>query len=581
MPRQGWRAIALSCVIAALTLRALTAQEASGPADPGTSTASESVARPQASLASARLSDQRTLPDGDAAGSADPNSMSAVMARLQRAQEEMAEIRQQMEAPAAKQSPTTFAALLTALQDAAPQMNTEDRIATLEAALLRGKPFPLVRLSGFFQYDTGWYNQDAASKAVLGNAQNGSGFRRTRLQALGKLSEFTNFSIEMDFASAGRPSFLDVWGEQTNLPFGAVRIGQFRQPISMDGWTSVRHLQMMERSAAQLAFDPFRRVGIMNWWNSENGRTLIAGSIYGAGVTYWNSPQNGGANQTQYAILGTDDRDGSMLGNGVAAAVRGVHLLYYDEPSEGRYLMAVGGSYNFSQIGGSGGQLGANMYRSTTFPEFFVGDSVASNSVQGSTPNVLDTGRFLAHNYSLYNLEWAANYGSWNFQSEWFGTAVAQYGGPLVFYDGAYAQVGYFLTGESAGYAKNMGAMDYNCKPFSEFFGLGTHKGICGWGAWEVAARWTYVDLQSNRIKASNYAAGTNLTTPGTSNGLLTGPSAGNPNPGVLNESTVGLNWYWNQFAKVQLNWIHCMLSSQFHGQSAMDIYAIRYQAEF
>ncbi len=220
------------------------------------------------------------------------------------------------------------------------------------------------------------------------------------------------------------------------------------------------------------------------------------------------------------------------------------------------------------------------MYRSTTFPEFFVGDSIASNNVQGATPNVLDTGRFLAHNYSLYHVELAANYGSFNFQSEGFASAVAQYAGPLVYYGGAYAQVGYFLTGESAGYAKNMGAMDYNCKPFSEFFGLGSRKGICGWGAWEVAARWTYVDLQSNRIKASNYAAGTSFT-PGVANGLLTGPSASNPNPGTLNESTLGLNWYWNQWAKVQLNWIHCMLASQYHGQSQMDIYAIRYQCEF
>ncbi len=346
-----------------------------------------------------------------------------------------------------------------------------------------GKPFPLVRLSGFFQYDTGWFNQDAASKAVLGNVQNGSGFRRARLQALGKVTEFTNFSIEMDFASPGRPSFLDVWGEQTNLPLGAIRIGQFRQPISMDGWTSVRHLQMMERSAAQLAFDPFRRVGMMDWWNSESGNTLIAGSIFASGVTYWNSFQNGGTNQTQYAVLGTDDREATQLGNGIGVALRGVHLLYYDEPSEGRYLLAIGGSYNFSQIGGAAGQLGSNMYRATTFPEFFVGDSIASNSTLGATPNVLDTGRFLAHDYSLYNLECAANYGSFNFQSEGFATAVAQYGGPLVYYGGAYAQVGYFLTGESAGYARNMGAMDYNCRPFSEFFGLGPRRGICGWGA--------------------------------------------------------------------------------------------------
>ena len=85
-------------------------------------------------------------------------------------------------------------------------------------AMAGEKPLPLVRLSGFFQYDTGLFTQNAESRDALGNIQNGSGFRRTRLQGLGQLTEFTTFSIEMDFAFAGRPSFMDVWGEQSNLP---------------------------------------------------------------------------------------------------------------------------------------------------------------------------------------------------------------------------------------------------------------------------------------------------------------------------------------------------------------------------
>ena len=39
-----------------------------------------------------------------------------------------------------------------------------------------------------------------------------------------------------------------------------------------------------------------------------------------------------------------------------------------------------------------------------------------------------------------------------------------------------YVQAGYFLTGESCGYNKQMGALDYNVKPFKEFFGLGRGK---------------------------------------------------------------------------------------------------------
>ena len=65
----------------------------------------------------------------------------------------------------------------------------------------------------------------------------------------GKVTETNAFSIEMDFGQSGRPSFLDVWGEQSELPYlGTIRIGQFRQPGTMDSWTSVRHLNFLERS---------------------------------------------------------------------------------------------------------------------------------------------------------------------------------------------------------------------------------------------------------------------------------------------------------------------------------------------
>jgi len=37
------------------------------------------------------------------------------------------------------------------------------------------------------------------------------------LQALGSAAELTKNSIEMDFATADRPSFIDVWGEQTHV----------------------------------------------------------------------------------------------------------------------------------------------------------------------------------------------------------------------------------------------------------------------------------------------------------------------------------------------------------------------------
>src|SRR5262249_51180109 len=153
-------------------------------------------------------------------------------------------------------------------------------------------------------------------------------------QALGNLTEFTRFSVEFDFAIVGRPSFLDVWGEQTEIPFfGTVRIGHFRQPTTMDGLTSIRHLDFLERNAAFQGLDPFRRTGIMAYRVSEDEMSTVAYSVYATGFTFWNGAS------TTYQTIG-DSRFATEIGDsgGVSTAIRATHLLYYDEPSEGRYL---------------------------------------------------------------------------------------------------------------------------------------------------------------------------------------------------------------------------------------------------
>ena len=380
----------------------------------------------------------------------------------------------------------------------------------------------------------------------------------------------------MDFGDAGggRPSFQDVWGEQTNLPFlSNLRIGQYRQPITMDSWTNIRHMEFLERSVPFQALDPFRRVGLMAWRLSEDESTMLAYSFYGTGATFWN-----GANTT-YNTMGVDDRFGTVIGDqgGVSFAIRGSHLLYYDEVAEGRYLLHIGGGYNFSEIGGNGFNRDsfARTYQARAIPEFFVGDPAANGLTSGGTPFFVDTGRFFATSFNLYHAEFAGNYGPAHFQTEFIASAVNQLNGPTVFYPGAYFQCGYFLTGESVGYNKSAGALDYNVKPFSEFFGLGPNRGMCGWGAWEVAARWSYLDLSARNINASNYVIGppgspaSDATTPPTSN------------PGVLNESTVALNWWWNMYTRVQFNWIHAMLDNNIRGFSSTDIYTARFQIEF
>jgi phosphate-selective porin OprO/OprP len=145
-------------------------------------------------------------------------------------------------------------------------------------------------------------------------------------------------------------------------------------------------------------------------------------------------------------------------------------------------------------------------------------------------------------------------------------TLIDQIAGPQVFYHGAYVQGGYFLTGENCGYNKQMGALDYNVKPFKEFFALGRDQWFCGCGAWEIAARYSYVNLASTAPTAI----------------IIPPPSVPpSPNPGIVNDFTLALNWWWNQYTRVQFNWINCNTNPNGAPSGTTNIYATRFQFEF
>jgi phosphate-selective porin OprO/OprP len=455
--------------------------------------------------------------------------------------------------------------------------SVEERLAALEARTAP-KP-PMIKLGGFFQLDHANFSQSLASRRTYGDMEDGTGFRRARLQAYGSLSEFTNYILEMDFATAGRPSFMDVWGEQTNLGWlGTVRVGHFRQPTTMDALTSVRHLEFMERSDAFQAFDPFRRVGVMSYDTSEDRNTTWAGSVYSTGFTFLNPIPTG--NTEQYGTLG-DTRNATFVGDngGVSTAWRGTHLLWYDEPADGRYLMHVGGGYNYSSIGGNGGPPGptnGRFYIARTIPGVFVGDPLNAGVTASGTPFVANTGNIPARNFHLFHLEWAGQYGAAHFQTEWLGTVLDTTTVGTIFLNGMYAQAGYFLTGEHCPYNRQFGVLDYNVKPFTEFFGLGKGKGVCGWGAWEVAARYDFLNLPNAGFAPPPAAA----VLAGTINA---GTAGGNPNPGTLNMATFALNWWWNQYARMQFNYINVWQDSDFaiFGKSYTGVFASRFQIEF
>jgi phosphate-selective porin OprO/OprP len=147
-------------------------------------------------------------------------------------------------------------------------------------------------------------------------------------------------------------------------------------------------------------------------------------------------------------------------------------------------------------------------------------------------------------------------------------TLVDSVAGP-VFYQGGYVEGMYRLTGEHRGYDKKLASLK-NPIPYADFIPLKS-DGIRGWGAWGLAARWSAVDLTNpSKLNGHYYNSSTNT--------FNTTSNAGN---GILNDITVGLNWYMNAHTKVQVNWIHAMLDNSAKGFSSAELFVGRMQVDF
>ena len=185
-------------------------------------------------------------------------------------------------------------------------------------------------------------------------------------------------------------------------------------------------------------------------------------------------------------------------------------------------------------------------------PEIFVGENAGNPVLPGvpaSIPPFVDTGVLNTRNQNLYGLEAAAAYGPLYFQSEayWSVVKLLNNGGTNT-YPGAYAQARYILTGERLPYKKKAGVFGRVVPNQNASFATG------GIGAWELAARYSYIDM----------------------NGV------NQPGPGrLLNDMTLGLNWYVNGFTKFQFNYIRPWLTDPTLGRSTANIFALRTQIDF
>jgi phosphate-selective porin OprO/OprP len=390
-----------------------------------------------------------------------------------------------------------------------------------------------VHIGGRTQVDSGWFNVDsnvydnaagfAQPTPGLGNVYgDGVDFRRARLRIDGTMYEQIEWAAEYDFVnsavlggssrSLGAPT--DLWWAFKDVPgLGLVKIGNQKEPIGFEHIVSSRFLPFMERSYNQDTFYG----GAFNGFNPGITASGMMGEdsigTYSVGIF---KPTNN--------VFGYNTGDGDYSVTG-----RLTRLLWVTEDS--RRLVHVGGSLRqATAVATNVGAGSSSRFRSQTFR---TRDAIRTG-LSGNWPTPANITLF-GDDEQTANVELAAVYGSWTFQAEYLVNALQDArltgGGPIgttAVYHGGYVQLLYFLTGESDEYDRQRGSFD-RVHPNENFFLLKDANGqsCYGSGAWQVGARYNYLDLNDEGL-----------------------------NGGILHNGTFGLNCFLNPNMKIQFNYM-------------------------
>ncbi len=354
-----------------------------------------------------------------------------------------------------------------------------------------------LKAGGRIQNDWLWISEDSDLKADVGEQEDGTEFRRARLYLSGLIYGNVEFKAQYDFAG-GDADFKDVYIGLRDLPIGNIRAGHFKEPFSLEEITSSKYLTFLERGLPN-AFAPSRNVGVM-----LHGTALAASDprmTWAVGV-FRDTPDDG------------DIRDDG----GYNFTGRLTWLPQYKD--DGASLVHLGAGYSHRNPSDHIASFNSR-------PEAHLAD------------DFVDTGSFRSDDMDLVGLEAACVSGPLSIQGEYvFANAdVASSAN----FQGYYAHVSYFLTGEHRIYKPSEGVFS-RVKPNENFkYGGGS-------GAWEVALRYSGLDLSDN---------------------IITG--------GELHDITAGLNWYLNPNTRVMWNYVHA--DKEDIGNA--DMFMIRLQVDF
>lgn len=327
------------------------------------------------------------------------------------------------------------------------------------------------KVRGRIEADAAFYDNESGPI----DYNDGTELRRARLGVEGKVFTDWQYRLEADFADASTDTggneidVKDAFIAYAGIENTKITLGQHKTPNSLEQLTSSTDLLLTERPLAVEAFN----------------HRVTAGGDYKPGVSVSYAGDNytltGGIFGANFAQTGFSGNDESW---GPAARVT------FAPVNEKTAVLHLGASGYWRDTGGNG----AVRFRSG--PEV---STVDAN-------RLVDTGALTAESYSSGGLELAGLYGPVYAQAEYLVASVDRPGGLAdADFDGGYVTLSWALTGESRNYKNGIFSRVKPANPFSLRSG--------GAGAWEVAARYSTIDLNDGAVLGGtedNYAAGIN-----------------------------------------------------------------------
>ncbi|MBP8245444.1 MAG: porin [Phenylobacterium sp.] len=403
----------------------------------------------------------------------------------------------------------------TSARVAAPRADA----ATTSATIAGGKPSIAssdgkfsATLHGVMQLDTARYDQDDRLPAAVTarDLSSGANFRRARIGVDGKVFGNFDYNILFDFGGSGAEDsgrVQEMWVQYSGLKPLRFRIGAFAPPLGLADAASTNGSLFPERPAAA---DIARGLG--------GGDTRIGAGVIGSGDHWFASAIATGP------LVQSLNSGATGFNAPVFDEQQGYALRFAGVPLHGSdWRIHVGANASAVAQPSDLGPAAANRYalQLRERPEL---------RVDGA--RLVDTGQIDAKGARAYGLELAGQKQNLLVEGEYFDFSVARRNAAAGVADpsfkGWYVQGGYLLTGERRKYNTSTAAFDAPGvdKPFDPSNGQ--------WGAWELAARYSTVDLNyaENNLVAANRVRG-----------------------GEQDIWTVGVNWFPNPAVKFMLDY--------------------------